>query len=122
MRTRNIKNFRDYLPDLANSAPKHLRAKIFRTSRILLAYNVDLVLQLPIATFEMLFPNKDNPKSDPKISKLKYPEAQLLGDLLKAFPLAKHSAKPNDDVGELHVRVGRNDLYPSVLAVLARIC
>lgn len=37
-----------------------------------MASNVDLVLRLPIATFEIPLPNKDGPKSVSRIFKLRY--------------------------------------------------
>jgi hypothetical protein len=114
---RNIEGFRTILPDLINSAPAYLRAPVLKTSRLLLAYNPDLVLKLPKETFKALYP-ADNDTAQP--AKLDWPASVLLRDLLRICPFAKVANASNPDEPELHVRRERNELYPALLGILAK--
>ncbi|KAK2759271.1 hypothetical protein CKAH01_16687 [Colletotrichum kahawae] len=56
----NISSFRTILPELARTAPNNLKNEVFQTTRVLLAYNADLVLRLPAELFGKLFPRGNN--------------------------------------------------------------
>ncbi|RSL44908.1 hypothetical protein CEP53_011017 [Fusarium sp. AF-6] len=125
----NIPGFRSILPELARTAPANLREKVFQTTRILLAYNADLVLRLPAELFAKLFPRSKNAKvvgneeergTRPSTSALDGLEDELLGELFQTFPFAKVHPKSWDGENELHVRAPFNSLYPTVLGVLAK--
>jgi hypothetical protein len=129
MTFRNIPGFRSILPELARTAPANLREKVFQTSRILLAYNADLVLCLPPDVYSKLFPrNKaakvvENDKERtkmPSTSCLHGRENELLSELFQTFPFAKVHPQPWDGENELHVRGSFNNLYPTVLGILAK--
>lgn len=102
---------------------------MFQTTRILLAYNADLVLQLPPHIYAKLFPNEKNSKHvnnedvgrmRPNTSALDWPEDELLNELFQTFPFAKVTKEDWDGENELHIRGQLNNLYPTVLGVLAR--
>src|SRR5258708_917748 len=106
------------MPELVNSAPKFLKKKVFRTSRLLLGYNVELVLRLPIETFKKVFPDQD---AGAKPEVLDWPESAILADLLAVIPFSKYwSANESRTYGELRVKRERNELYPALLGVLAK--
>lgn len=127
--SRNIPGFRSILPELARTAPTHLKDRVFQTTRILLAYNADLVLRLPSDLFVKLFPRSNNVKvagnekehgTKPNTSALNGLEDELLSELFQTFPFAWVRPEPWDGENELHVRGQFNNLYPTVLGVLAR--
>lgn len=102
---------------------------MFQTTRILLAYNADLVLRLPEDLFVKLFPQSKNAKvvgnerehdTKPNTLALNGLEDELLSELFQTFPFARVHREPWDGENELHVRGPFNNLYPTVLGVLAR--
>jgi hypothetical protein len=126
---RNIPGFRSILPELARTAPANLKEKVFQTNRILLAYNADLVLRLPPDLYAKLFPRNKPTKTVgnekertvmPSTSALEGLENELLSELFSTFPLARVHPLPRDGENELHIRGSFNNLYPTVLGVLAR--
>ncbi|KXH43605.1 hypothetical protein CNYM01_02744 [Colletotrichum nymphaeae SA-01] len=125
----NIPGFRTILPELARTAPAHLKKRVFQTTRILLAYNADLVLCLPPTLFTKLFPRSrviKTPGSEsegdarPNTSTLDGLEGELLSEMFNTFPFAKVDPQPWDGENELHVRRSFNSMYPVVLGVLAQ--
>lgn len=127
--SRNIPGFRSILPELARTAPANLKERVFQTTRILLAYNADLVLRLPPNLFAKLFPRSKNVKlignekergTRPSTSALDGLEDELLSEIFETFPFARVHPEPWDGENELHVRGSFNNLYPTVLGVLAR--
>lgn len=128
-RSRNITAFRTILPELARTAPENLKDGVFQTTRILLAYNADLVLRLPSELFAKLFPRSKGGKSadgevacymKPSTLALEGLENELLSELFQTFPFAKVPKEGWDDEDELHVRGQFNNLYPAVLGVFAK--
>lgn len=126
---RNIPGFRTILPELARTAPAHLKKRVFQTTRILLAYNADLVLCLPSTLFTKLFPrsrviktlgSESEGDARPNTSTLDGLEGELLSEMFNTFPFAKVDPQPWDGENELHVRRSFNSMYPVVLGVLAQ--
>ena len=56
----------------------------------------------------------------PNTSALHGLENELLCELFSTFPLARVHPLPQDEDNELHIRGSFNNLYPTVLRVLAR--
>lgn len=117
------------MPELHRTAPSHLKDRVFQTARILLAYNADLVLRLPESLFGKLFPRSKNVKvvgnekehnTKPNTLALSGLEDELLSELFQTFPFARVHPESWDGENELHVRGQFNNLYPTVLGVLAR--
>lgn len=87
------------------------------------------MLRLPSDLFVKLFPRSNNVKvagnekglgTKPNTSALNGLEDELLSELFQTFPFAWVHPEPWDGENELHVRGQFNNLYPTVLGVLAR--
>ena len=87
------------MPQLAPSAPPECQQPVYKTTKLLLAYGVDLVVKMPQSL-------------DQDMAK----RLRLMPGLLDDLPLTL--VKGN----ELHAKPQTNDAYPVLLAVLADKC
>lgn len=87
------------------------------------------MLRLPENLFVKLFPRSKNVKvvssekehdMKPNTLALSGLENELLSELFQTFPFARVHPESWDGENELHVRGQFNNLYPTVLGVLAR--
>ncbi|KAF1994233.1 hypothetical protein P154DRAFT_527201 [Amniculicola lignicola CBS 123094] len=101
----NIDGFRTILPPLFPSAPERLKEPVFKTSKFLVGYDVEVVLELDALFLEAL----DSPGADGKY--------QVFPDLFGDIPFNKRE----DTTGKvvLHAGLGSNNAYPVLLALLA---
>lgn len=97
----DVPNFRSQLPKLATTAPKAFRRKVCKTTRILLAWSVEITIKLLNSSGDMgtASTNLDN-------INLTFLKAGLVPD----------SSKP----GQITFRSGATP-YPVLLAVLAQV-
>ncbi|KAJ8131566.1 hypothetical protein O1611_g2061 [Lasiodiplodia mahajangana] len=95
----NIDDFRTLLPQLASTAPPDCKQPVYKTTKLLLAYGVDLVLKLPKTM-------------DQDLAK----RLRLMPGVLDDLPLTLVGGN------ELHAKPQTNDAYPVLLAVLADVC
>ena len=98
--TRDINQFRLVLPPLEDNAPPSSKKKFFKTAKVLLAYDFDIAVQLPVETLKGL-------PSDAS-------QIRLLPELMGDFPV---TVREN---GELHARSDKDNIYPTLVAVLAQ--
>lgn len=99
--SREIHGFRETLPGLPalhQGAPLYLNSKRFETTKILVAYDVDAVLELPEPS-RSAFVNG--------------PKTPLKSDLFGTFPFVIGAD------GVIHTQMEKNSRYATVLAVLA---
>lgn len=97
---RDIPNFRTTAPPLLQDAPEYLKTKIYKTTKVLLAYDLDFVVDLPS--------QYRNGLKDGEIVSF---DSGLLGTL----PLILGTD------GLLHTRTTHNDAYVNILGVLTEL-
>lgn len=98
---------RDILPPLLATAVPALKNPIFKTVKVLVGYDVDVVIKLPKLILET-FPTEGS-----KVQLL--PEVvSALADLVGYLPV---TVREN---GEIHARSDKDNAYPALLAVLAQ--
>ncbi|KAI0097924.1 hypothetical protein GGR51DRAFT_552818 [Nemania sp. FL0031] len=95
----NIDDFKTLLPELVSTAPPDCKQPVYKTTKLLLAYGVDLVLKLPKTM-------------DQDLAK----RLRLMPGVLDDLPLTLVGGN------ELHAKPQTNDAYPVLLAVLADVC
>jgi hypothetical protein len=98
--TRDINAFRLLLPALDDNAPSGLRKKGFKTIKVLLTYDCDIVVQLPPDALKA-FPSDQT-------------QIRMLPDLIGDFPV---TVREN---GEMHARPDTDNAYPTLRAILAQ--
>ncbi|KAF2106090.1 hypothetical protein BDV96DRAFT_654961 [Lophiotrema nucula] len=96
----DIQDFRNVLPVLSEGAPQYLEEQFYKTTKILLAYDVDMVVEVPASTHQGASSGT---------------EVQIKHDVLGVIP-----ATVGAD-GKLHTQMksDKNNAYVSILAVLA---
>lgn len=100
---RNIDGFRTLLPPLASTAPADLHKKIYKTVRLLLAYNFELIVKLPKSVV------KDIKSSGAG-------QLRILPELMSGLPFTIEGENT------LYARTDQNNIYPVLLGVLAQRC
>ncbi|KAF4335363.1 hypothetical protein FBEOM_10772 [Fusarium beomiforme] len=95
----DINDFRTLLPQLASTAPPDCHQPLYKTTKLLLAYGVNVILKLPQVMDQDV------------ASRLR-----LMPGLMDDLPLTLVNGN------ELHAQPQTNDAYPVLLAVLADKC
>lgn len=106
-RTRDINGFREILPPLLATAVPALKSPILKTIKVLVGYDVDVVIKLPKPILESLPTEGTKVQLPPEI-------VSALSDLVGYLPA---TVREN---GEVHARSDKDNAYPALLAVLAQ--
>ncbi|KAK0108484.1 hypothetical protein ONS95_003288 [Cadophora gregata] len=103
----DIEGFRDTLPPLLATAAPVLKNPILKTVKVLIGYDVDVVIKLPGSVLSTL------PVTGSKVQ-LPSRIISALSDLVGYLPATLR------DNGEIHARSDKDNAYPALLAVLTQ--
>jgi hypothetical protein len=104
---RDIDGFRDFLPPLLATAPPSLKLPILKTIKVLVGYDVDLIIKLPAKVMSAL-------PTDATKAQLPSEIVSALTDLVGFLPATL------GDNGEIHAKSEKDNAYPTILAVLSK--
>jgi hypothetical protein len=99
---RNIESFRDVLPKLKQGSDSILEQPVHKTVRLLLGYNVDIIIKVPQSAASELDNFGDS-------------QLGLFPELLGGIPFVRRGL-------ELHASIEDKSNFPVLLGVLTEMC